>query len=233
MEAASGGLVKILSDMGVEVSIVIMTNGDKGCSNPEVCDESTTNAELAEIRIQEQLNSGKILGISEENMHFLDYEDLLLKAYPRNEVSQKLVRLLRQFKPNVVMTWDVTSYFNMIPSEGWGDLGYHPDHQYSGELTLDAVWFSGEARLWPDLGAPWKPQFLYFWAYNPDVVPSHYVDITGAPHVAKTEAFLQMHSQYTDPAAMRAMLGMLGVQMQTTCNLPEGGLAEGYEYILW
>lgn len=68
MEAASGGLVKKLTAQGTQVFIVVMTNGDKGCSNPEVCDESTSNAELAEIRKQEQMESGKILGIPQENM---------------------------------------------------------------------------------------------------------------------------------------------------------------------
>jgi N,N'-diacetylchitobiose non-reducing end deacetylase len=233
MEAASGGLVKILTGMGVEVFIVVMTNGDKGCSNPEVCDDSTTNAELADIRIQEQKKSGEILGIPPENMYFLGYEDMLLKQYSRSEISQKLVSLLRITRPNVVMTWDSAAYLQMLPSEGWWDLGYHPDHQYSGELTLDAVWFAGEQRLWPDLGAAWKPQYLYFWAYNPDAVPSHYVDITGPPLRAKTEAFLQMKSQYTNTAEMAAMMGMLGVQMQATCNLPQGVMAEGFQFVLW
>lgn len=93
------------------------------------------------------------------------------------------------------MTWDTSTYFNMIPSEGWGDLGYHPDHQISGELTLEAIWFSHLIRMWLDLGPAWKPSYLYLWAYNPDIVPSHYLDITGNPHTAKTKAFLQMKSQ--------------------------------------
>lgn len=158
---------------------------------------------------------------------------MLLKTYSRNEVSRQLVSIVRTARPDVVMTWDTSAYLNMIPSEGWGDLGYHPDHQYSGELTLDTVWFAGEGRLWPELGEPWKPPYLYFWAYNPDVVPSHYVDISGAPLVAKTEAFLQMKSQFSNPAEMRAMIHRLAVQMQVTCNLPEGTMAEGFQYVLW
>jgi len=232
MEAAAGGLARSLHEMGKQVFIVIMTNGDKGCSNTEICGNAT-NAELAAIRQEEQYNSGAILGIPKENMFFLGYEDCLLKSYTRNEVTQKLVSIMRITQPNIVMTWDTSTYFNMIPSEGWWDLGFHPDHQYSGELTLDAVWFAGETRMWPDLGAAWRPQFVYFWAYNPDVVPSHYFDITGAAQTAKTEAFLQMKSQYNNPSEMRAMMFMLGVQMQTTCNLPEGVMAEGFQYILW
>ena len=50
MEASSGGLVTLLADKS-EVFLVILTNGDKGCGNPNVCGNST-NAQVAAIRMQ-------------------------------------------------------------------------------------------------------------------------------------------------------------------------------------
>jgi LmbE family N-acetylglucosaminyl deacetylase len=232
MEAASGGLVKILPSLKSSAHIVVMTNGDKGCSNPDLCG-TASNEELAEIRKEEQYKSGEILGIPQDHMHFLDYEDCELKMYSRSEVSKKVVNLIRSIQPNVVMTWDSAPYFSMTPSEGWGDLGYHPDHQYSGELTVDAVWYASEGRMWPELGAAWRPQQVYFWAYNPDIVPSHCLDITGDPHTAKTEAFLQMKSQYTNATEIQGMLAQLGVLMAETCLWSPGVMAEGYQFILW
>ena len=232
MEAASGGLVKILQELNSEAYIVIMTNGDKGCSNNEVCG-SSTNEELAEIRKQEQFNSGKILGIPQENMIFLGYEDCELKTYDRRKLSQKLVSIIRAIQPNVVMTWDSAPYFNMIPSDGWGDLGYHPDHQFSGELTIDAVWFASESRMWPELGDAWRAGEVYFWAYNPDIVPSHCLDITGAPHTAKTEAFLQMKSQISNVTEYRALMYQLGQMMAEQCQMPSGTMAEAFQFVLW
>ena len=158
---------------------------------------------------------------------------MLLKMYPREELSRRIVSLVRTVKPDVVMTWDSAAYFNMVPSDGWGDLGYHPDHQYSGELTIDAVWYSSLSRLWPDLSEAWRVPETYFWAYNPAAVPSHYLDISGAPLLVKTEAFLQMRSQYSDPHEIEAMFLMLGISMGQTCLQPAGTMAEGYQYVLW
>jgi LmbE family N-acetylglucosaminyl deacetylase len=233
MEAASGGLAKLLPALGSTAYLVVMTNGDKGCSNAAVCG-SATNEELAQIRIEEQYRSGEILGISRENMYFLGYEDGELKNYPREEVSKKLVSLIRSIQPNVVMTWDRTPYFSMIPSEGWGDLGYHPDHQYAGELALDAVFFASEARMWADLGSAWRAQQAYFWVFNPELVPTHCLDITGKAHTAKTEAFLQMKSQYSNATEMRAMMYMLGDQIaQESCHYEKGRVAEAFQYVFW
>ena len=232
MEAASGGLVTRLHDIGATVHLLIMTNGDKGCSNDEICG-NVSNSELVEIRKQEQYRSAEVLRIPLNNIYFLEYEDVILKTYSRSEISQKIVTLIRSVKPDVVMTWDPAPHFNMIPSEGWGDLGYHPDHQYSGELTVDAVWYASLDRLWPDLGEKWKVPETYTWAYNPEVVPSHYFDINGSPLLAKTEAFLQMRSQYSDPMQIKAMFLMLGLRMGQTCELPEKAVAEGYQYVLW
>lgn len=232
MEAASGGLAKLLPTLKSTAHILVMTNGDKGCSNPDVCG-SATNEELAEIRKQEQYESGKILGIPQEHMYFLGYEDLGLKMYPRIEVSKRIVNLIRSIQPNVIMTWDSTPYFSMTPSEGYGDLGYHPDHQYSGELTVDAIWLASNSRTWPELGTSWRTPQVYFWAYNPDIIPSHCLDITGGLHEAKTEAFLQMKSQYTNSSEIEDMFMQLGVLVSQTCQWSPGVLAEGYQFILW
>ena len=121
MEAASGGLVYLLKNTGASVHIVIITNSDKGCGNYAVCGNST-NAELATIRQQEQLRSASILGIPDENIVFLTYEDCLLSTYPEEQIKQDLVRLVRQIMPDIAFTWDPDPKFEMIPSQGWGDL---------------------------------------------------------------------------------------------------------------
>jgi LmbE family N-acetylglucosaminyl deacetylase len=137
MECASGGLVAHLKGIA-EVYAMIMTNGDKGCSNDAVCGNSTKE-ELAVMRQAEQLNSAAVLGIPAENVVFLPYEDCQLNSYPEQNVERELVSLVRKIQPHIVFTWDPAPRLELIPSEGWGDLGYHPDHQTSGKRTLDAV----------------------------------------------------------------------------------------------
>jgi LmbE family N-acetylglucosaminyl deacetylase len=48
MEASSGGTVALLQGIA-NIHLVILTNGDKGCGNPDVCGNST-NQEVAVIR---------------------------------------------------------------------------------------------------------------------------------------------------------------------------------------
>jgi hypothetical protein len=96
------------------------------------------------------------------------------------------------------------------------------------------TWNSQLDRLWPDLGAAWKPEQLYFWAMTPSRVPDYYVDITpSAVFDTKLQAFLQMKSQYEDPKDIVDMLNFVSLSVGRTAGLPEGTRVEGYNYVLW
>ena len=237
MEMSSGGLVSLLvsEEVTSQIYIVIMTNGDKGCSNDNVCGNSS-NAEIASMRQEEQFKSASILGIPASNIIFLEYGDCMLKSYPQQQILEELIGIIRNIQPHVVFTWDIKPALELIPSEGWGDLGYHPDHQYSGQLTLDATWTSQLTRLWPYTlkdGIAWKPNELYFWAYSVSTVPRYYVDITGNALNKKTEAFLEMKSQYSDANELTREIAFIGNRLGNLIGLPIGHSAELYNYILW
>ncbi len=110
---------------------------------------------------QEQFASAQILSIPTNNIFFLGYEDCLLGNYPESEVLRDIVRIVRLVQPTVVITWDMSPRLELVPSEGWNDLGYHPDHQVSGKRALDAVWSASLGRMWPELGPEWKVCELY------------------------------------------------------------------------
>ena len=194
-----------------------------------------TDAEIAEIRKREQFASAAILGIPTENVMFLSHEDCLLNTYPVIDLQQEIVEHVRRIQPHVVITWDPEAKLEMVPSLGWGDMGYHPDHQTSGQLALNSVWNAHLSRLWPQLGVGWKVNELYFWAFTPTRVPDFYVDVTGTPYAIKTQAFLAMQSQYPydEPAGMISFLDFIGNQSAASVGLSVGSKAEGYNYILW
>jgi hypothetical protein len=120
-EFSSGGLVSMLRGIA-EIHILIVTNGDKGCSNDEICG-NLTNAALTALRQQEQADSAKILGIPVENIYYLTYEDCQLNQYPVAQVQQEIVGYLRKIQPHIVFSFDPTPQWDLIPSQGWGDLG--------------------------------------------------------------------------------------------------------------
>jgi len=79
---------------------VICTNGDKGTPDPEM-----TSERLAVIREQEQKDAAKVLGVSE--IIFLGHPDGWLVDGP--EFRGELVRLIRKYRPELVITHDPTA----------------------------------------------------------------------------------------------------------------------------
>jgi LmbE family N-acetylglucosaminyl deacetylase len=111
--------------MGAKGSIVIVTNGDKGTH-----DQSLTPIELATLRREEQLAASKFLGL--ENTWFLDYPDAHLEI--DQGLKKNLVKIIREYKPDVVFTWDPTMVYSLKRS-----MVNHPDHRAVGQATLDAI----------------------------------------------------------------------------------------------
>jgi LmbE family N-acetylglucosaminyl deacetylase len=118
---------------GAHVTYALVTNGAAGSSDPEM-----TRERLAELREA----AAKVVGV--DHVEFLGYEDGLLE--PTLEVREKIVRLIRRVRPEVVVTTDPTTRY-------FGDRYInHPDHRAAGEATLAAVIPGSDTRLaYPEL----------------------------------------------------------------------------------
>jgi len=117
---------------GKEVIYVVCTNGDKGTS-----DINMQPAKLAEIREQEQRAAAQLLGVSE--VIFLRHPDQSLEDTP--EFRKEIVRLIRQYQPEVVVTAD--PYRRYL---------WHRDHRITGRVVLDAVFpYARDLYAYPDL----------------------------------------------------------------------------------
>jgi len=115
-----------------DVIYVVCTNGDKGTSDGNMKPE-----ELAKIREQEQLAAAKLLGVRE--VIFLRYPDQYLED--THEFRKELVRLIRMYKPETVVTAD--PYRRYV---------WHRDHRITGQVTLDAVFpYARDSLSYPDL----------------------------------------------------------------------------------
>jgi len=117
---------------GAQVTYALLTNGAAGSSDPEM-----TRERLAELREAEQRASAKVVGV--DRVEFLGYEDGLLE--PTLKVRKRVVRLIRQVRPEVVVTTDPSARY-------FGDRYInHPDHRAAGEVTLAAVIPGSDTRL--------------------------------------------------------------------------------------
>lgn len=109
-----GGITLLYTRKGHRVKFVSVTNGDSGHF-------SIGGAPLARRRKKEALASAKIAGAEYE---VLDIHDGGLE--PNLENRLKIVRIIREFAPDLVITHR--------PND------YHPDHRYTSHLVQDAAY---------------------------------------------------------------------------------------------
>jgi LmbE family N-acetylglucosaminyl deacetylase len=120
-EFGSGGTLATWARQGTEITMVIVTDGSKGSD-----DRAITNEDLVAMRIVEQDRAAAVLGVT--RVVRLGYEDGVLQ--PTIELRRDIARVIRQYKPEVVITGDPDGWFG-------GDFYInHPDHRAAAEAAL-------------------------------------------------------------------------------------------------
>ena len=169
---------------GAEVTYVLVTNGDKGSSDPQA-----DPVQLAATRRHEQEAATQATGGA--RTIFLGYEDGMVE--PTLQLRRDLSRVIRQWRPHAVVCQDPTMFF--------GGRGYlnHPDHRAVGEAAVTAIYPAARDHLtFPELAAagfaPHKVQEVFLAGSDgADVI----VDITETLPV-KVAALLAHRSQVGD-----------------------------------
>ena len=179
----SGTVAKLCAE-GWEMVYVLCTDGSKGIDDPEI-----SGAELIRIRMAEQTNAGKVLGLHE--VVFLGYEDAMLE--PSLALRRDIARAIRRYRPELVICQNPVRTL-----VGRGYIG-HPDHFAAGEATLAAVYPTARDRLtFPELLAeglePHKVREL--WVMDRENA-DQYVDVT--EHIETAVDALRAHASQVDP----------------------------------
>ncbi|MGY0059244.1 mycothiol conjugate amidase Mca [Streptomyces sp. LZ34] len=144
---------------GVEVLVVTCTGGERGDVLNPAMDRPGVRENLAEVRRAEMAEARRILGVRQRFLGFVDsglpgpgepLPDGCFALRPLEEAAGRLVALIREFRPQVVVTYDETG-------------GYpHPDHIRTHEVTVAAFDAAGDADRHPEAGEPWRPLKLYY-----------------------------------------------------------------------
>lgn len=132
------GLIQQLQESGKKVDIIYLTGGGKshsGCCNIEESTLITRRRELAR-------KSASILGIQQENLHFLDYPDGGI-AFDTHE-TERLRSLLDGLKPDAV--------FVPHKGEGWSD------HIEAGDVVKSLLKGNKAVEIYE--------YCVWFWYYN-------------------------------------------------------------------
>ena len=146
---------------GVDVHVATCTGGERGSVlNPKM-DRPEVVANITEIRRKEMETARDILGVRQDWLGFIDsgwpegdppppLPDGCFALVPLEEAAAPLVKVIREFKPHVLTTYDENG-------------GYpHPDHIMCHKVTVHAFEAAGDPERYPDLGEAWQPLKLYY-----------------------------------------------------------------------
>jgi mycothiol S-conjugate amidase len=189
---------------GVEVMVATCTGGERGdILNAEAAGEPHADRDLAGLRRLEMANAAKELGISHRWLGFVDSGlpegDPLpplpfgsFATLPLQRAAEPLVRLVRQFKPQVMISYDENG-------------GYpHPDHIMAHRVAVEAYHAAGDGSKYPEAGEPWAPSKLYYdRAFNPERFRALHFALEEAglksPYAARIAAWLEADAEGHQP----------------------------------
>lgn len=145
---------------GAEVMVVSCTGGERGdIQNAALAEHAMANRDMAGLRRYEMDRAKTALGIEHRWLGFHD------SGLPENDEpvpancfalvaveasAAPLVRIIREFRPQVVHTYD--------PSGGYP----HPDHVRTHAVTMHAIEAAADATRYPEAGEPWKVSKVYY-----------------------------------------------------------------------
>ncbi len=172
---------------GHHINYCLLTCGDKGY-NETTKPSDVTSDELCAVRHREQRAAADTIGV--QAIQFLDHPDGYL--VPDLDLRRELVRVIRQQKPDILVTCDPQYLFAAYGIN-------HPDHRAAGQAALDAVFpAAGNPAYFPELLAegyvPHTPKEVWCSSTNQ---PSVVLDITETWPI-KFQALLQHRSQIGD-----------------------------------
>jgi N-acetylglucosamine malate deacetylase 1 len=132
----AGGTAYKWAQMGHDVLMVSLTNGDAG-------HQSIKAAELARIRREEARKAGEVIGV---RYITLDNHDGQLMPTYKNRLQ--VIKIIREHNADIVI----------LPRP----YDYHPDHRYTGVLVLDAAYMVTVPTILPKVPHLQKnPMFLF------------------------------------------------------------------------
>jgi mycothiol S-conjugate amidase len=150
---------------GVRNVLVTCTGGEAGDILNPAADTPEVRARLHDVRMEELAESVRVLGY--DRLYMLGYHDSGMPDTetnrrpdnfanaPLDEAVGRFVKIIRQEKPQVIITYREDREF--YP---------HPDHIRVYEITIPAFEAAGDPELYPEAGEPWQPSKLYYVSWS-------------------------------------------------------------------
>jgi mycothiol S-conjugate amidase len=147
---------------GVDVLVVSCTGGERGdVLNPALKHDPEILRDMPEVRRREMAKAQQILGVHHTWLGFVDsglpegdplppLPEGCFALEPIEVTTEALVRVIRDFKPHVMTTYDEHG-------------GYpHPDHVMCHTVSMSAFAAAGDPTAYAHAGQPWQPLKIYY-----------------------------------------------------------------------
>ena len=146
---------------GARVLVATCTGGERGDILNPAMDTPENWARLPQLRREEMAEAARVLGVEQVWLGFPDsgfpdpqdpepLDPGCFAAQDVDEAAGRLVKVIREFRPHVVTTYDESG-------------GYpHPDHVMVHKVTMAAVDAAADPAKWPEHGAAWDVPKLYY-----------------------------------------------------------------------
>jgi len=147
---------------GVDVLVVSCTDGERGdVLNPALKNDPEIQRNLPEVRRREMAQAQRILGVQHVWLGFVDsglpegdplppLPEGCFALEPLEVTTEALVRVIRDFKPHVMTTYDEHG-------------GYpHPDHIMCHTVSMSAFAAAGDPSAYEHAGPAWQPLKIYY-----------------------------------------------------------------------
>ena len=152
-----GGTLALYAKRGYDTYLICATRGEAGSVDAEHLHGFKN---IADMRTAELDCAAGHLGL--KDVFYLGYRDSGMTGsddnkhpdaqiqHPVDEVAARVVKTIRDLKPDVVLTFD--------PIGGYK----HPDHIHIHQATVLAFDKANDASFHPEAGSPFQPRGLYF-----------------------------------------------------------------------
>jgi len=146
---------------GNDVLVATFTGGERGDILNPAMDVAGVQDRLPEVRREEMAKAAAILGVEHRWLGFVDsglpegdplppLPDGCFALEPVEVPTETLVRLIREFRPHVMITYDENG-------------GYpHPDHIMTHTVSMAAYEAAADPEQFPDAGEPWQISKVYY-----------------------------------------------------------------------
>lgn len=146
---------------GNDVLVATFTGGERGDILNPAMDVAGVKDRLPEVRREEMAKAAAILGVEHRWLGFVDsglpegdplppLPEGCFALEPVEVPTETLVRLIREFRPHVMITYDENG-------------GYpHPDHIMTHTVSLAAYEAAADPEQFPEAGEPWQISKVYY-----------------------------------------------------------------------